>query len=101
MFNTIILYHGFAKLTRMEYKRFEKGDTLYGDGSCPDEIKRWDIKDEALAKAELAKYHCVYRDDYPLWYIDEYALEYCECDEDGEFVSGFDCEFAKELNSEV
>lgn len=101
MFNTIILKHGFARLTRMEYKHFEKGDTIYGDGSCPDELKRWNIKDEKLAQDELAKYHCEYYDEYPLWNIDEYALEYCECDEEGEFVSGSDYEFAKELNMEV
>lgn len=101
MFNTIILKHGFARLTRTEYKHFEKGDTIYGSDSYPDELKRWNIKDEQLAQAELSKYHCYYSEDIALYNIDEYALEYCACDEEGEFVSGSDYEFAKELNSEV
>lgn len=31
-----------------------------------------------------------------LTYIDEWALEYCECDEDGEFVEGSDYDMADE-----
>lgn len=48
-FNTIILQKGDSTLTRTEYKEFEKMDTIYGDGSNPEELMRWDIKDENLA----------------------------------------------------
>ena len=59
-FNTIILQKGDSTLTRTEYKEFEKMDTIYGDGSNPEELMRWDIKDENLAIEELKKYRCSY-----------------------------------------
>lgn len=43
------------------------------------------------AKAELAKYRCEYYDGWAI----EYALEYFEADEDGEFVEGSDYELAE------
>lgn len=60
------------------------------------ELKRWDITQAEEAKAELAKYNCSYSKGIALYYIEEYALEYCECDEDGEFVQGSDYDFAEE-----
>lgn len=59
MNNTIILLEGKANLTRREYKKFAKGDTIWGN-------------------------------------VTEYALEYCECDEDGEFIQGADFDLAEE-----
>lgn len=29
--------------------------------------------------------------------VEEYAIEYCECDEDGEFLSGSDYNLAEEV----
>lgn len=51
-------------------------------------------KDEAVA--ELASKKCTYKKGIELTYIDEWALEYCECDEDGEFVEGSDYDIADE-----
>lgn len=96
MNNTIILQKGFAILTENEYKKFNKGGTIWGVDTDPEEIKRWNIEDEAEAKAELAKYKCTYSSDYNNHYIEEYALEYCECDEDGDFIQGSDFELAEE-----
>jgi hypothetical protein len=93
MNNTIILKKGYARLTENEYRKFEKGDTIWGDGSNPEEVKRWSIDQKEEAEVELAKYRCAYKGGNN---IEEWALEYCECDEDGEFVEGSDFSLAEE-----
>lgn len=97
MHNTIILLKGVARLTNEELKKFNKGDLIMGNDSTPEKLKRWSIAEDAAAKEELANYKCSYEqyNEY-LTDIEEYALEYCECDEDGEFLSGSDFEFAEE-----
>lgn len=92
MNNTIILKKGYAELTKKEYKSFEKGSTIWGADRSPEEIKRWDIDEKEQAELELAKYRCTYSDGI----IEEYALEYCECNEDGDFLQGSDYELAAE-----
>lgn len=97
MNNTIILKHCEIRLTREEFKKFKKGDSICGEDNYPvEELKIWDMSNREEAKTELAKHHCTYKEDGSLYNIQEYALEYCECDEDGEFVQGSDFEFAKE-----
>jgi hypothetical protein len=93
MFNTVILRKGYASLTAKELEGFEKGDTIYGIDRQSEEVERWSIDQEAEAKAELAKHACVYRKDGD---IEEWALEYCECDEDGDFISESDYDLAEE-----
>lgn len=97
MNNIIILEKGEAILTESEYKKFTKGDTIYGDNNNPEELKRWNIDQVDEAKAELAKYKSEYTRGGQLHYITEYALEYCKCDKDGEFVEGSDYDFADEV----
>lgn len=94
MYNTIILKKGFATLTNNEMKKFEKGDTIWGVDRDSEELKRWNIDQEDAAKAELAKYRCSYSSNGVLTDIEEYALEYCKCDEDGEFIEGSDYDLA-------
>lgn len=94
MFNTIILKKGYARLTDKEYKGFSKGDTIWGVDRDPEELKSWGIEGEEQAKKELAKYKCTYSGGN-FWDIEEYALEYCECNEDGEFIQGSDFELAE------
>lgn len=97
MNNTIILLKGEAGLTNAtEMKRFEKGGTIWGNDSNPEEIKRWSIDQEAEARAELAKHHCSYQSNGHMTWVEEYALEYCECDEDGEFIQGSDFDLAED-----
>jgi hypothetical protein len=96
MFNTIILLHGESRLNHFEKKRFQKGDTIYGDCSNPSEIKHWSIDQEDEARAELAKHKCTYRQGIALFDAEEYALEFCERDEAGEFVEGSNFDFAEE-----
>lgn len=96
MNNTIILLKGEALLTRGEYKRFAKGDTVWGENSDPEELNRWGVEQEQEAKEELAKYACIYHNNAESWSIEEYALEYCECDEDGEFLWGSNYDLAEE-----
>lgn len=96
MFNTIILLHGDAALSKMEMKKFEKGDTVINDLADATEVKRWKMSEKDKAFAELASKKCTYKKGIELTYIDEWALEYCECDEDGEFVEGSDYDMADE-----
>ena len=102
--NTIILLKGETSISRSYCKDFEKGiftnfqkgDTILGENTDPEEIKRWSIKDRDLAKHELEKYRCTYERKSELWKIQEFALEYCTCDEEGSFISGSDYELADE-----
>lgn len=101
MFNTIILKKGFEILNNYEMEDFCKGDTIWGNDSDPDEIERWSIDQKDNALEAIKNYKCNYYEssDYEnieLHYITEYALEYCECDEDGEFISGSDYYLAEE-----
>ena len=100
MYNTIILKKGEAILTPREYRDFCKGDTIWGDYRMPKELFRWPIEQEEEAKSELAKYKCEYRRGIEDYFISEYGLEYCECDEDGDFVSGSDFDLAEEISEE-
>lgn len=96
MNNTIILLKGEALLTRDEYKKFSKGDTIWGIDRTPEEIRRWNIEQKQEAKEELEKYACTYHENAETWSVEEYALDYCECDEEGEFVQGSDFDLAVE-----
>lgn len=97
MFNTIILKRGYGIYTESEYKRFNKGDEIWGNDNNPEVLKKWNIDQRKDAIQELEKYRCTYKGGYGSgWEVEEYALEFCECDEDGEFVSGSDFDLAKE-----
>lgn len=95
MNNTIILKKGEGRYTRNEWKNFEKGNTIWGCDEEPEELKRWSIDQKEEAQTELAKHKCRYFKDTELYYVEEYALDYCECDEDGELASGSDYDFAE------
>lgn len=95
MFNTIILKKGEASLTENEYKKFAKGDTIFGNNSEPEEVKRWNIEDKEVAEKELSNYSCEYIEHVNSWSVKEWALEYCECDEDGDFIQGSDYNLAE------
>ena len=94
--NTIILLKGNRMISREYYKKFNKGDTIWGEDVDPIELKRWSINQKEEAEAELVKHKCEYSWGQELFYATVYALEYCECDEDGEFVVGSDYELAEE-----
>lgn len=104
MNNTIILKHCEIRLTRTEFKSFKKGETILGSTDGCDypveELKRWSIEDQTKAIEELSKYRCKYTEDGSLYNIEEYALEYCECDENGEFIQGSDFDLAEEESEE-
>lgn len=100
MYNTIILKKGEARLTYRERKKFTKGDTIWGEDENPEELKRWSIDKVEEAKAELAKYRCSYKQGEQLYYVEEYALDYCECNEEGEFMLGSDFDLAEEAEGD-
>ncbi len=96
MFNTIRLLYGEEILTKKEYKNFEKGNTIFGIDSNPKEIKRWKIEDEEKAIKTLKRLKCSYEKGIEDYYIEEYALEFFESDEEGEFIIGSDFMMAEE-----
>lgn len=105
--NTIVLLKGTQKLTNEQYKEFQKGDTIWGESQEPEELKRWNLlglneeqREEVkkMADAEMAKHRCIYSTGNCVD-ITEYALMYCECDEDGEFLQGSDYDIAGEVDS--
>lgn len=94
MYNTIRLVHGNGEIC-------EKGDTIWGMDSWPIEVKRWSAEEKAEAIATLSKHWCSYweQETYAGGKVtigDEWALEYFDCDDDGEFVQGSDFGLAEE-----
>ena len=41
------------RLSREEYRRFSKGDLIFGENACPEELNRWNIDDLEEAKRNL------------------------------------------------
>lgn len=95
MYNTIILWHGQETLTAREFKKFSHGDSIMECDCNPVELKRWSADELEQAKEELSKYECTYEDAGELFFVNEYAIEFCDCDEDGDFIKGSDYSFAK------
>lgn len=75
---------------------YVKGETIWEPGSEPIELKRWSIDEEEEAKKELAKCKCRYWEAFDSFYVEEYALEYCACDDEGEFLWGSDFDLAED-----
>lgn len=96
MYNAIRLLKGEASLTKRKWNKFTKGDTIWGADRESKEVKRWSMGEEEEAKEELKKYKCSYDEWQDGVDIEEYALECCELDEDGEYVSGSDFYLAEE-----
>ena len=94
-YNTIRLLKGTAFLTTREYKNFEPGDTIWGNDSDAEEISRWNEDEKEKALDALKKYKCSYQESNGMYDIEEYALEYFDSDEDGEFVAGSDYDIAE------
>lgn len=97
MNNTIRLLEGSENLTIKEYEKFSKGNTIFGADSDPKELKRWPISEKEEAIEELKKHHCEYDVRADMVFISEFALEFFEVDEDGEFISGSDFDLAEEI----
>lgn len=96
MLNMIRLFHGECRATNEELKKFQKGGTIWGNDTDPEELKRWSMEQKEEAKKELSALRCKYaRYNEHLTDVEEYALEYFEADESGEFVEGSDFELAK------
>lgn len=50
MLNMIRLLHGECRATSEEMKKFKKGDTIWGNDTDPEELKRWTIEEKEEAK---------------------------------------------------
>lgn len=88
--NTLRLLRGKAFYTDKEYKKFQKGDTIFGIDSNPAELGRWDISQKENAFEELMKHKCLYLTGGNNNMAEEYALEIFKSDEDGDWISGSD-----------
>lgn len=100
-YNTVRLLRGEAFLKESEYQKFKKGDTIWGNDSDPDILNVWNISEDKeaniqKAKDTLASYQCSYRKTIEGYAIYEYALEYYDSDEDGDFLDGADFDLAEE-----
>lgn len=94
-YNTIRLIHGSLNCPRHIWlKKVNPGDSILECDHWCEEVMRWSIEQEAAAQKELSRRKCTYFRIGDTVYADEYALEYCECDEDGEFIEGSDYELA-------
>lgn len=94
MYNTVILWKRYGELSQLEY-----GNLIFGDSEYLEEVARFKIEDEELAKIELSKYRCEYweQDSYVKSVImgEEYSLEYCTYNDEGEFIEGFGYDLAE------
>ena len=71
-----------------EVDNYYEGCTLEQADRCPEVIKTFDNKDEALD--ELKKYNTQVTDYRSYLLVEEYYVEEQEQDEDGEFIDGGD-----------
>lgn len=79
MNKTIVLLNGEIDLTESEYEKFEKGSTIVGIDSFPQELKRWEDGELNDAREYLKYCRCKYI-HYPHCVdVQEYALEYYDC----------------------
>lgn len=53
MLDMIRLLHGECRATNEEMKKFQKGDTIWGNDENPEELKRWKIEEKEEAKKSL------------------------------------------------
>lgn len=91
--NTITLIHAFSNYSANDVRR---GRVSLVDCLCdPTEVKRWSITDEDAARAELAKHKSSFSHKNGTVWVDAWALEFFEADEDGEFLEGSDMVFAE------
>ena len=97
MYNTVRLLHNEVRMSADKYESFEHGDTIFGIDQDPEVLAKWDIDDIEDAKMELEKFYCSSNSNGVIVDVEEYALEYCDTDENGEFVEGSDYDFAKSL----
>lgn len=94
-YNTIRLLKGTEYLNTREYKKFNPGDTIWGIDSDAEEISRWRYSEKEKALEALKNYKCSYKEVNGTYDIEEYALEYFNVNEDGEFVDGSDYDLAE------
>ena len=93
MNNTIILKRYACGFTPKEYEKVEGLSLALIDGEecqCPEieEIRRYPMSDEDKAIADFDDIEDIVTQESGALWVEQYVLEYCECDSDGEWVSG-------------
>lgn len=95
MNNTVRLLKGHEFVKNGELETFVEGSTIFDDGVDAIELKRWDIDDVEDARDALDALSCEADTGEQLTEITEYALEFFNSDDDGEFISGSDYSLAE------
>lgn len=96
-YNTIILKKAIEELSWKRKQTYKMGDLIYGKGEKqPVELKRWTSENEEKAEWELEKYFCWIDRGSCSGKAMEYALIYCQTDENGEVIKELRIKFAKE-----
>lgn len=96
-YNTIILKKAIEKLSKKMEQTYKIGDLIYGRGEKqPVELKRWTSENEEKADQELEKYFCWIDRGPGGCKVMEYALIYCQTDENGEVIKELKVKLAKE-----
>lgn len=92
MFNSIRLVHGIGVVSRRGEAYIESGEP----------VKCWPIEEKDKAYTELANHRCTYsKGDKKKAHADEWALEFCELDEEGMFVDGSDFSPAEVKHADI
>lgn len=60
-YDTLKLLHGKCFYTDKEFKKFQKGDTIFGIDSAPEELGRWNVSQKEKALEELMKHKSIRR----------------------------------------
>lgn len=90
--NTITLIHSESNYSANDVRC---GRVSLDECLCdPTEVKRWGICDEDAARAELAKHKSSFSYKNGAVWVDAWALEFFESDDDGEFLEGSDMDLA-------
>lgn len=55
MLNMVRLLKGECRANNEELKKFQKGDTIWGNDENPEELKRWKIEEKEEAKKRACR----------------------------------------------
>lgn len=99
--NTIVLLYEETLFSGVYKKnvKMEVGNLITVPDSEAEELRRWNITEKDSAFSELKKHKCVIKAVPGGIYVEEYALEFFEEDDEGRIVEGSNFEFAElEIN---
>ena len=91
-YNAIRLLHAVSTFSTRT-KEYTPGEAIWGVDNAPEIVKVWGIDQKEEAQQELELYCCTDYYSYLGYHyhdVEEWALEICEIDEEGEWLAGSD-----------